>query len=145
MNQDAEHLRLLSIFHYVVAGLTAMFSLFPVIHLALGITMVVMPEKWAEGGELPPAFLAWFLIILASVIILAGLTLSFLIALNGVFIKKRRRWLFCVVVAGLECLVMPFGTALGVLTLLVFMRDSVKEEFNPTPPPPVPQSRGGGS
>src|SRR5260370_41390118 len=31
MNQDAEHLRLLAIFHYVVAGLAALFSLFPLL------------------------------------------------------------------------------------------------------------------
>jgi hypothetical protein len=28
MNQDAEHLRLLSIFHYIVGGLAALFSFF---------------------------------------------------------------------------------------------------------------------
>ena len=40
MNQDLEHLRLLSIFHYVVAGLAALFALIPVFHLVFGIAMV---------------------------------------------------------------------------------------------------------
>jgi uncharacterized membrane protein YuzA (DUF378 family) len=31
MNQDAEHLRLLSIFHYIVGGLAALFSFFPLL------------------------------------------------------------------------------------------------------------------
>ena len=38
--QDAEHLRILSIFHYVVAGLLALFSMFPIVHLAIGIASV---------------------------------------------------------------------------------------------------------
>jgi hypothetical protein len=35
VSQDLEHLKLLSIFHYVVGGMAAMFSLFPVIHSVL--------------------------------------------------------------------------------------------------------------
>ena len=40
MNQDQEHLRLLSIFYYVCAGLTALFACIPIIHLVLGLMMV---------------------------------------------------------------------------------------------------------
>ena len=40
MNNDAEHLRLLSIFHYIAGGVTALFALFPAIHLFMGIAMV---------------------------------------------------------------------------------------------------------
>jgi hypothetical protein len=36
MKQE-EQLRLLSIFHYVVAGLSALFACIPIIHLALGL------------------------------------------------------------------------------------------------------------
>jgi hypothetical protein len=36
MSRDEEHLRLLSIFHYVVVGLGALFSLFPLLYTALG-------------------------------------------------------------------------------------------------------------
>ena len=43
MNQDIEHLRLLSIFHYVVAGIGALVSCFPVFHLAFGLVMLFAP------------------------------------------------------------------------------------------------------
>jgi len=33
------------------------------------------------------------------------------------------------VIAGIECLFMPFGTVLGVFTLVVLVRPSVKELF----------------
>src|SRR5690606_24795809 len=39
--QDEEHLRLLAIFHYVVAGITALFSLIPIAHITVGILMVM--------------------------------------------------------------------------------------------------------
>jgi len=39
MNQDEEHPRLLAIFHYVCAGMVALFACFPIIHLVLGITL----------------------------------------------------------------------------------------------------------
>jgi hypothetical protein len=32
MDQDTEQLRLLSIFHYIVAGLAALFSFFPLLY-----------------------------------------------------------------------------------------------------------------
>ncbi len=40
MDKDLEHLRLLSIFHYVFGGLTALFGCFPCIYLAFGIAFV---------------------------------------------------------------------------------------------------------
>ncbi len=46
MNQDLEHIRLLSMFHYVVGGLTALFACFPIIHLIMGIMFVVTPGTW---------------------------------------------------------------------------------------------------
>ena len=41
--------------------------------------------------------------------------------------------IFHYVVAGIECIFMPFGTVLGVLTLLVLMRPSVKALFDEPP------------
>jgi len=35
--------------------------------------------------------------------------------------------------AGIECLFMPFGTVLGVFTIMVLMRDPVKQLFGVNP------------
>jgi hypothetical protein len=129
MNQDLEHLRLLSIFHYVLAGLAALFACFPLIHLVIGLIFVFAPEKMMSNGDAPPAFIGWFFVILAVCFILAGLALAVFIAVTGRFLSQRRRHLFCMVVAAIECTFMPFGTALGVFTLIVLTRDSVKELF----------------
>jgi hypothetical protein len=50
-------------------------------------------------------------------------------ALAGRAIRRRENYTFCVIVAALSCMLMPFGTVLGVLTIVVLMRPSVKEMF----------------
>jgi hypothetical protein len=37
--------------------------------------------------------------------------------------------MFCLVMASITCMFMPFGTVLGVFTLIVLMRPSVKPLF----------------
>jgi hypothetical protein len=126
---DAEHLRLISIFHYVVGGMSVLFACFPIIHLVFGLVFIFAPEKFGQGTNQPPAFLGWFFVIFASCFILAGWTVGVLIMLTGRFIGRRKRYTFCFVMACVECLFMPFGTVLGVFTILVLNRPSVKEEF----------------
>jgi len=48
-------------------------------------------------------------------------------------LAKRTRYWFVFVVACIECLFMPFGTVLGVFTLIVLSRESVKKLFAPAP------------
>jgi hypothetical protein len=129
MNQDEQHLKLLSIFHYVLAGLAALFSLFPVIHLALGVMMVTIPGHHGPGTP-EPALVGWFFICFAVLFILFGLTFSGFVLVTGRFLSRRRHHTFCLVMAGVECLLIPYGTILGVLTIVVLMRDSVKALFN---------------
>jgi hypothetical protein len=125
-NQDLEHLRLLSVFHYVVAGLVGLFSLIPVVHLTVGIGLVT-----GSFGEKDPSGLiaGWFFIALASVFILCGLTAALCLVLAGSALAQHRRYTFCLVMAAVACVFMPFGTILGVFTLIVLMRDSVKALF----------------
>ena len=129
MNQDQEHLRLLSVFHYVVGGITALFALFPVFHLVFGLVMLLAPGTFEGTEDAPPAFIAWFFVIFAAVFIAIGWILAAAMITTGRFLAKRKHHLFCLIVAGIECILMPFGTVLGVFTIIVLSRDSVKQEF----------------
>ena len=64
-NPDEEHLKLLAIFHYVVAAIGALFACLPLIHVSLGIMMVTRPEFMTAGqkGVPPPAWFGYFFII----------------------------------------------------------------------------------
>ena len=128
-SQDEEHLRLLSIFHFVVAGMTGLFALFPIIHLIIGLA-IVSGALHSSGTDQIPAFIGWFFVLFAATWIVFGLALAMLIALGGRELRRRRHYTFCLVVAALACLIMPFGTVLGVFTILVLMRESVKEMFH---------------
>jgi hypothetical protein len=129
--EDFEHLRLLSIFHYIVGGLAAMFSLFPVIHLVLGIAMLTGWEGLETSREdalfvrmMGGAFTA-----ISGAIIVSGFALATCIVLTGRYLVRRTRYTFCLVVAAVECAFAPFGTVLGVFTILVLQRPSVKQLF----------------
>jgi len=137
MNQDLEHLRLLSIFHYVVAGLTAFFACFPVFHLIFGLVMLIAPgalEHGQQGSQNAPEFLRFVGLVVAMVamlIMLTGWGMAACILFAGRFLSRRRHYTFCLVMAALSCMITPFGTVLGVFTIVVLMRPSVKLLFEP--------------
>ncbi|MBI1840227.1 MAG: hypothetical protein HYR88_05175 [Verrucomicrobia bacterium] len=124
---DNEHLRLLSIAHYVVGGLGLVCASFPLIHLTLGLVMISKPEFMrGPGGEGPPAALGWVIAVVGGVAVLLGWTLGLCTIVSGRFIHQRKHRTFSLVVAAIQCLFIPFGTTLGVFTLIVLVRQSVR-------------------
>lgn len=130
-DDDLEQLRLLSVFHYVIAGLIGLLSLFPALQLVLGLLMASgRLEPQDEGSRIA----GWLLSSCASFLLIVGLGLAAAIALAGQSIARRRRYTYCLVVAGLLCLLVPLGTLLGVFALVVLVRPSVRARFDPPPP-----------
>ena len=130
---DNEHLKLLAIFHYVLGGISALFACIPIIHLVMGLLFILAPQKFGQGSNQPPAFIGWFFVIFASCFILLGWIFAVLTLFTGRCIARRGRYMFCFVWACVECVFMPFGTVLGVFTILVLNRASVKALFIPKP------------
>ena len=129
---DEEHLNLVSLGYMVSAGIAALFASFGMIYLLLGIVTSIAlshgPASAKTNGPLP-AFVGW---------IFGGLGLLFLIVGSGVAfarfwaarcVKQRRSRTFCMVIAAIGCLEFPYGTAFGVLSLMVLGRKSVMKLF----------------
>ena len=134
MNQDREHLRLLAIFHYVVAGLAGLFSLFPLLYTTIGTIFIFAARHGTakSGEELPPEFLGWIFAVIGSVLFLIGLAMAICILIASRSIALRKRYSFAFVMACIECLFIPFGTILDVFTIIVLLRESVKALFAAT-------------
>jgi len=132
MNQDKEHLRLLAIFHRVVAGLAALFSFFPLLYTTIGAIFIFAARHGTPkpGEEPPPEFIGWILAIVGSLLFLLGIAIAICILIAGRSLAKRTRYWFALVVACIECLFIPFGTILGVFTIIVLSRESVKALFS---------------
>jgi hypothetical protein len=136
MQADAEHLKLLSIFQYVMAGMIAVAGCFPIIHVALGVMMVSgkgfappPPGTTVTFSGPGPQEMGWFFIAVGGAIILMAQTFAVLAFLAGRWLSARKKPTFCMVVAGIECLAVPFGTVLGVFTILVLQRPTVRALF----------------
>jgi hypothetical protein len=127
--EDEEHLRLLALFHNVVAGFGLLFSLLPIAHLAMGIMLVTGKLDDGNSGGGAPALIGWMFIAFPVVWIIVGITASTCVFVAGRYLRRLERYTFCLVTAGVMCAFAPIGTVLGVLTLLVLQRQSVKDAF----------------
>jgi hypothetical protein len=126
--EDLQHLRILSIFHYVVAGLACLCAMIPIVHLVLGIGMLTGSFK--GPGPPPPASIGIMFIGFSATIIVLGWIFAICLAFAGYFLSRHRRYMYCFVMAIIACFVnQPFGVALGVFTIVVLVRPSVKELF----------------
>ena len=131
MTTPREQLRLLSIFHYVLAGLSGLFSLLPLIYIALGLAIVTgkLPSN-AKGPPMPDAF-GWLFVGVGTLMMLMGITYTVLLAIAGRCLARARHWTFCVVMAAISCAFFPFGTVLGVFTIIALAKPETKALFEP--------------
>lgn len=127
---DADHLKLLSVFHFVLAGMAVVGIGFLCLHWLFLHTLITSPELTRNAkGPPPEAFFAIFKLFYFGM----G---SFMLALgaanliSGLCILRRRARIFSLIVAGFDCMGFPFGTTLGVFTFIVLLRDSVVEVYD---------------
>ncbi len=126
MKQDLEQLKLLAIFHYVAAGMAALVACIPIMHFFMGLALATGALGDSDPGTRPVGF---GIMAFAAFFIVAGWTFAALVAFAGRSLQTHRRYTYCLVMAGIECIFMPVGTVLGVFTIIVLVRDSVKALF----------------
>jgi hypothetical protein len=132
---DAEHLRILSVFHFVLAGLQALFASFPIFHFLFGAAMVFLPTQLGAKPNTPAELVGSVLMLFTGTLMTIGWAIAVCTAVAGRSLYKRKRYLFCLVMAGvMAATCMPFGTILGAFTIIVLLLPSVKEAFGVAPP-----------
>ncbi len=135
MPPPRDDLRLLSIFHYVVAGLACLFAFIPLIYVGLGVAIAVGGMGFAERNA-PPSFLGWLFAAVGLFLLLMALAYAVGMLVAARSLARQRRWLFCMIMAGISCAWFPFGTALGVFALIILSKPEVKALFSPEAVPP---------
>lgn len=127
---DADHLRLLSIFHFVGAGLAFLGILFVFVHFAISQTMLNNPQLWQnqQQGYPPDEFFAaikWLYLVCGAWFFASAV----LNVISALLLYARKYRTFSLVVGGINCLHIPLGTVLGIITITVLIRDSVRELY----------------
>lgn len=105
--------------------------------IGMGIFITSNPQVAQSNSPPPPWFGAFF----AGMGALFLLTFEAMAALSffaGRFLSRHQHPTFCIVISALNCMYMPLGTALGVFTILVLQRPSVKALFAGAVPPQLP-------
>ena len=141
-SRDADHLRVLSICHYVWGGLVLLFSSFGIIYVVMGVMMAhgqfnFPPPPGRPAPPPMPANVGYMFAGFGGCFVVVGWTLGILAIVSGRHMAQRRSRVFSIVIASIGCLSIPLGTTLGVFTIVVLMRDSVKALYAATPPPPL--------
>jgi hypothetical protein len=129
--EDSDHLQILSILYYVMAGFAALGGCVPFVYFGIG-AILIGGAAAAEGEPEGRAGLAMFggvIIVFATVIAVLIWGHAICLFLTGKYLSQSRHHLFCFLNACLLCLNAPFGTALGIFTIIVLSRQSVKQRF----------------
>ncbi len=131
MNDDVNHLRLLTIGHYVGAAITALFACIPFIHVTIGLIFLLNPPAVQGSEPFPAQAFGLMFALFGGAFVICGWALAACIFAAGRSLAARKRYLFCIIVAAINCAFFPFGTVLGVLSILVLSRPTVKAMFQP--------------
>jgi len=127
--RDSDHLNLLSIFHYIVAGLSFCGLGFVFVHYFIFNTVMVEAlAKAPSPNQFPPQFMELIKLFYAMLGFVFGAAIV-LNVLSAIFLRQRKYRTFSIVVACLNCFQIPIGTTLGVFTLIVLMRESVRQSY----------------
>jgi len=136
--RDESHVQLLAIFSFVMAGFGAVGLLFLGMHFLMMRAVFTNPQIIAQmkqqsaqqhQAQVDPAI---FMKIFIWFYILFGLwsLVSFLANLAAGFcLWKRIGRIPAIVVGAFNCINIPLGTVLGIFTIVVLTRDSVRKRF----------------
>ena len=137
---DEEHLRLLTIAYYIRAASTAFFSCFGILYVFMGIMMIVSMRFAGKPSEPSPAIIGIIFAGIGALIFILGWVFAVIQFLAGRYMSQKKHRTFCFIAAGINCMGVPYGTAIGVMTFIVLTRKSVQNKFEQGNAPGMPIS-----
>jgi len=114
-DEEVKQLNVLATFHYVLGSI-----------LCIPLVIATIVVYFLSGFFLFPP---WLLLPFASMGVLKW-ALPICIFITAWNLKRKTHYTFCFVIACIECILVPFGTILGIFTIIALSKDSVKAIFN---------------
>lgn len=143
MDTTEHDLRLLSIGYFIQGGVVSFYALLGLVYtLFMGAIFTAMLKNAPANPhrQIPPQLLPILGIVFTFLllIVVAG---AVCLIVAGVSLRSHRHRTFVFVMGVLSCLAVPYGTVLGIFTIIVLQRPSARALFGLTPlqPPPLPQ------
>lgn len=132
---DVEHVRLLAVFHYVVGGFTIAMSCMFLLHFVFGLIMMAsgMAIEGEGSARLAGASLGGLVAMIGLTCAVVGWIYGGLTVYTGRCLQKYKHRTFTLVMSVLNCLQVPWGLVLGLLTIKVLLKDHVRECFERGP------------
>ena len=133
---DEEHLKLLVLFHRIYGIIVIVFSFLGIGYYMLFSFIFRLSQNsshfaLANSIQAPPEEIMHIFMIIIGAFILIGLITGVCNLISAQFIKRRKYRIFSIVVACVDCISFPLGTILGVMTMVVLLRNSVIEFYKP--------------
>jgi hypothetical protein len=128
--QDVEHLGLLSVGFYVSSAATALVGLLPMLPLAFSLAMAIgtLPENVTAAFSALPV-VGWLMALMCFSATATAGAMAMLSFLAARALRARRGQVLVTAAAAFNLLHAPIGTLVGVLTLVVLSRASVRAAF----------------
>lgn len=131
--KDLDHIGILAVLTYVWSALSLLGIAFLGLHYTMMRFIFMNPNmEWESQGDAPPfapeeffSVFVWFYVFMGTIFLAGGLVNL----ISAICLQKKKGRMFSMVVAGLNCAQVPLGTGLGVSTLIVLMRPSVRDLY----------------
>lgn len=130
MDENESHLDNLSVAHYAAGALMVAVACLPLFHMFIGLFMVFGEESFMPNAkEKPPELFGWLFFAMGLIFFLIGQVIAGCVIASGRFLKQRKNYTFSFIIACVSCALFPFGTILGVFTIIVLSREAVKLKY----------------
>ena len=126
--QDPEQLRSLAIAFRVVCGLAATCVNVAWFHVFIGFQIANTPSRSKSSDVIAPIF-GYFFSTIALSMILGCYVVAYFGFKTASALEERRNWKICMGTSIAVLFAQPLGTVLGILSLIVLHRPSVKQSF----------------
>lgn len=115
--------------------MTCLFSLFGLLYAGMGGLLASGAFSKTTDPKNNPRAVGLIFLGIGLAFVILGLAIAALYFVTGRSLGEYRRRTFCLVIAGFSCFFIPWGTVIGVCTILVLIRPEVKNLFEPPAAP----------